>query len=375
MSAETITLDEPRELATAQGDGAGRNGEADPDVPVLVIEPRSGWRLIDIKELYEFRDLFRFLVWRGIKVLYAQTAIGVGWAVIQPVFSMLVFSVVFGKLAKVGSDGVPYPIFSFAALVPWTYFANAVTEGTNSLVSNSNMISKVYFPRLILPLSAVMAKLVDFSIAMTILFGLITWFHFVPPPVEEIDQEAAATQAITPANSPADSPADAAGNSTYKVAAETGRATESAVIGDAVSEPWTFTFSWGLLALPLLIVLMMATAAGLGMWLTALAIQYRDVKHAMSFVVQLLMYAAPVVYGTSLIPTRYELWQGGVINPQLLYAINPMVGVIEGFRSALLGTRAMPWDFIGIGCLSAAALFVSGALYFRSKERLFADVA
>jgi lipopolysaccharide transport system permease protein len=312
MSAETITLDEPRELATADGEGVEQL-ESNPDVPVLVIEPRSGWRLIDLKELYEFRDLFRFLVWRGIKVLYAQTAIGVGWAVIQPVFSMLIFSVVFGKLAEVDSEGVPYAIFSFAALVPWTYFANAVTEGTNSLVSNSNMISKVYFPRLILPLSAVMAKLVDFTIAMTILAGMMAWFGMAP--------------------------------------------------------------TWGVLALPLLILLMMATAAGLGMWLTALAIQYRDVKHAMSFVVQLLMYAAPVVYPTSLIPTRYELWEGAAINPQLVYAVNPMVGVIEGFRGALLGTRPMPWDFIAIGSISAAIVFVTGALYFRSKERLFADVA
>jgi lipopolysaccharide transport system permease protein len=260
-------------------------------------------RLVDFRELYEYRDLFRFLVWRSIKVLYAQSVIGIGWAIIQPLFSMIVFTIFFGKLAKIDSDGVPYSIFSFAALVPWTYFSNALTEGTNSLVQNAGVISKVYFPRLVLPLSAVLAKLVDFSIAMVILAALMVWFGISP--------------------------------------------------------------TLGVLALPLLILLMMLSAAGLGMWLTALAIQYRDVKYGMSFVVQLLMYACPVIYPTSLIPQQY----------QLLYAINPMVGVIEGFRSALLGTRAMPWDLIGVGVVSATFIAITGALYFRSKERIFADVA
>ena len=273
------------------------------EVPITVIERKPGWRLIDWKELWQYRDLFLFLIWRGIKVRYAQSAIGIGWAIIQPVFSMLVFTVVFGKLARIDSEGVPYAIFSFAALVPWTYFSNALTDGTASLVTSANMISKVYFPRAVLPLSAVVAKLLDFSIAMVLLFGLMAWFRTVP--------------------------------------------------------------NLGILMLPLLILLMILTAAGLGMWLTALAIQYRDVKHAMTFVVQLLMYAAPVVYPTSLIPQRY----------QLLYAINPMVAVIEGFRSALLGTRPMPWDFIAVGTASALVVAFSGALYFRQKERLFADVA
>jgi lipopolysaccharide transport system permease protein len=276
-------------------------------VPVTVIEPRSGWQLVDWRELAAYRDLFRFLVWRGIKVRYAQSAIGVGWAVIQPVFSMLVFTLVFGKLAGVESDGVPYALFSFAALVPWTYFANAVTEGTDSLVSNANMISKVYFPRVLLPLSSVVAKLVDFSIAMVILFLLMAWFSHAP--------------------------------------------------------------TWGLVAVPLLVVLMMVTAAGLGLWLTALAIQYRDVKHAMTFFVQLLMYAAPVVYSTTLIEEHFGR------TGALLYALNPMVGVIEGFRAALLGTQSMPWAWIGMGSVSAAVISLTGLLYFRSRERIFADVA
>jgi lipopolysaccharide transport system permease protein len=216
---------------------------------------------------------------------------------------MIVFTIVFGTLAGVSSDGAPYAVFSFVALVPWTYFANAVTEGTNSLVSNTNMLTKVYFPRLVLPLSSVLAKLVDFSIGMLLLFGLMVWYGIVP--------------------------------------------------------------TWGLLALPFLVLLMMLTAAGLGMWMTALAVQYRDVKYGLNFAIQLLMYAAPVVYPASLIP---EKWQ-------LAYAFNPMVGVIEGFRSALLGTRPMPWDLLGVGLASATVIAVSGMLYFRSKERLFADVA
>jgi lipopolysaccharide transport system permease protein len=283
------------------------------DVPVLVIERRSGLRLIDFRELYAYRDLFQFLTWRMIKVRYAQSAIGIGWAIIQPLFTTLVFTVVFGRFAKVDSEGQPYLLFSFAAMVPWTYFANSLTEGTNSLVQSADMISKVYFPRVILPLSAVVAKLLDFAIAFVLLLGLMLWQGVVP--------------------------------------------------------------NLGVLLLPVLVLLMMATAAGLGMWLTALAIQYRDVKHAMTFLVQLLMYAAPVVYATSAVPSRWELPGGLVVNPQWLYALNPMVGVIEGFRSALLGTRPMPWEFLAIGMVSAAVIFVSGALYFRAKERLFADVA
>jgi lipopolysaccharide transport system permease protein len=279
------------------------NDEPRLDVPVTVIEPRTGWRLVDFKELRDYRDLFLFLTWRHIKVQYAQSTLGIGWAVIQPLFSMIVFTIVFGRLAGVSSDGAPYAVFSFVALVPWTYFANAVTEGTNSLVSNTNMLTKVYFPRLVLPLSAVLAKLVDFAIGLLLLFAIMAWYA-VPP-------------------------------------------------------------TWSALALPLLIALMVLTAAGLGMWMTALAVQYRDVKYGLNFAVQLLMYAAPVVYPASLIPPRW----------QLAYALNPMVGVIEGFRAALLGTRPMPWDLLAVGGGSAVVIAVTGCLYFRAKERLFADVA
>lgn len=269
----------------------------------LLIEPRSGWRSIDWRELYEYRDMLRFLTLRSIKTRYSQSVIGIGWAVIQPLFSMLVFTVVFGRLAKVSADGVPYALFSFAGLVPWTYFANALSDSTGSLISNAGMLNKVYFPRLILPLSAVAAKLVDFFIAFIVLVALMAVYGVAP------------TRAV--------------------------------------------------IAIPLLLLIMVLAAAGAGMWLTALAIQYRDVSYAMNFFVQLLMYAAPVVYPASLVPAHFRL----------VYAINPMVGVIEGFRSALLGTRAFPWSMVGIGAATALFIVISGALYFRRKERIFADVA
>lgn len=269
---------------------------------LTVIEGDEGFRLVDWGELWRYRDLFYFLVWRDIKTRYAQSILGVGWAVIQPVFSMIVFTIVFGNFAQVSSDGVPYAIFNFTALVPWTYFSSSLTGASGSLIGASSMISKVYFPRLVIPMAPVLGKLVDFAIAMLILFGMMVYFGFAP--------------------------------------------------------------NAGVLALPLLILLMMMSASGLGMWLTALAIQYRDVKYAMNFVVQLLMYAAPVVYPASSVPESIRLF----------YAVNPMVGVIEGFRAALLGTRAMPWDFIGVGAITAVVLFISGALYFRRMERVFADV-
>ncbi|RMH72040.1 MAG: ABC transporter permease [Gemmatimonadetes bacterium] len=268
-----------------------------------VIEPKKGWQLINFAELWRYRDLFYFLVWRDIKVLYAQTVLGFLWAIIRPLFSMVVFSVVFGGLAKVPSDGIPYPIFSYAALLPWTYFSTALTTSSTSLITNAQMLSKVYFPRLIIPMTAVLAKLVDFFIASSILAAMMFWFGIAP--------------------------------------------------------------TVNIIYVPLLIVLMMLTAAGFGMWLSALGIQYRDVKHASQFISQLLMYAAPVVWPSSLIPAQYRLW----------YGLYPIAGVIEGFRAALLGSTPMPWDLIGMGSLSAIVIFGSGLFYFRRMERIFADVA
>lgn len=273
------------------------------EIPEVVIRPRSGWVAVDWKELRDYRDLFWFLTWRNVKVRYAQSALGIGWAVIQPVFSMIVFTVIFGRLVKVESDGAPYAVFAFVALVPWTYFSNALTDSTNSLVGNAEMVKKVYFPRLILPAASVSSKLVDFFIAFVLMIGLLLFYRQTP--------------------------------------------------------------NLNALAIPLLVVMMVLAAGGIGLWLGALAVQYRDVKHAMAFATQLLMYMAPVVYPASVIP---EKWQP-------VYALNPMVGVIEGFRAGLLGTRAMPWDQIGIGFASALVLAVSGMYYFRRMERLFSDVA
>ena len=268
----------------------------------LVIEPRGALRGIDWGEVYRYRDMFRFLTLRSIKARYAQSVIGIGWAVIQPVFSMVVFSIVFGRMARVSSDGAPYALFSFAGLVPWTFFSNALTESTGSLINSAAMLNKIHFPRLILPLSAVAAKLVDFAIALVVLLALTAYYRVTP-------------------------------NS-------------------------------GVLVLPLLVAIMIVAAAGAGMWLTSLAVQYRDVSYAMGFLVQLLTYAAPVVYPASLVAPRFRM----------LYAVNPMVGVIEGFRSALLGTHPMPWDMIALGAGTAALLLISGATYFQWKERIFADV-
>ena len=277
--------------------------EGAPAAPVKVIEKRSGWRALDLRGLFAYRDLFYFLVARDVKVLYKQTVLGFAWAIIRPVFSMIVFSVVFGRLAKVPSDGIPYPLFSYAALVPWTYFQTSISSSTNSLVTNSSVITKVYFPRIIIPLGPVAAGLVDFAIALSIVAVMMAWYGVVP--------------------------------------------------------------TAGLVFLPLMVLIMVLTAAGIGLWLSVLAIQYRDVRFAIQFVAQLLMYAAPVVWPASLIPHKYRL----------LYGLYPMAGVIEGFRSVLLGRTPMPWDLIGMGSLSAVTLFVLGSLYFRRMERTFADVA
>ena len=268
-----------------------------------VIEPSPGWKLIDFRELWKYRELSFFLVWREIKGRYAQSILGVGWAVIQPVAYMIVFSVVFGNLLDVDSDGVPYAVFSYTALVPWIFFSQGLTGAAGSLTANRGLFSKVYFPRLILPLSAVLARLVDFAIAFLLVFALMAWFGMTPT-------------------------------------------------------------IWVLIA-PLLIVLMLLTAAGLGMWLTALAIQYRDINFGLAFAVQLMMYTTPVVYSVSAIPDRFRL----------IYSLNPMVGVIEGFRSALLNTNPMPWDLLVTGSIGAVVALVTGALYFRRMERIFADVA
>jgi lipopolysaccharide transport system permease protein len=271
--------------------------------PTTVIERRSDWRLFDWREIIQYRDLLYFLTLRDITVLYKQTVLGIAWAVLNPFFSMVVFTVIFGMLLKVPSDGRPYALFSFSALLPWTYFSQSLSGATNSLIQGTNLFTKVYFPRVFVPLVPVLSKLVDFAIASVMLGALMAWYHVLP--------------------------------------------------------------SANIAFVPILMLVMMLTTAGLGMLLSAIAIQYRDVRHAMNFLIQILMYAAPVVWPASKIPAGLRLW----------YGLYPMAGVIEGFRAAILGTGPMPWDLIGMGSISAIGFFLLGALYFRRTEKFFADVA
>ena len=273
----------------------------------IVIEPARGWQVVNWRELREYRDLFYFLIDRDIKVLYKQTVLGFGWAILRPLLSMVIFTIIFGGLARVDSDGQPYALFSYAALVPWLYFSTALTASALSLVNNTDMLTKVYFPRLIFPLTPIFSKLVDFVISFVIIFALMAWFRVAP----------------------------------------TAR----------------------LLYVPLLVALMMLATAGVGLWLAAMSVQYRDVKHAMPFLTQILMYAAPVVWSSALIGQRFGP------SGRLLFGLYPMVGIIEGFRVALLGTGPMPWDMLAVGTASAAVIFISGLFYFRRMEVTFADVA
>jgi len=258
--------------------------------------------MVDFKELWRYKDLLYFLTLRGIKARYAQSILGVSCAIIQPLFTTVVFTLVFGGLAKVDSDGRPYILFSYLALWPWNYFSGTLTESANSLIQNAKMITKVYFPRMVLPLSAILSKMLDFTIAFVVVVIMLIYFKQVP--------------------------------------------------------------GWGVLFTPLLILQLLLCSLGIGMFLSALAVKYRDVKHALTFLVQLLLYAAPVVYSTSAVPVEY----------QKFYVLNPMVGVIEGFRAAFLN-RPMPWEWIWPGSIVAVVVFVFGMMYFRKMERTFADVA
>lgn len=271
------------------------------DERVTIIQPTSGWQLVDFRELVEYRDLFFFLVWRDIKVLYAQTILGFGWAVILPLAEIAIFGVVFGLIAKVPSEGYPYILFSSVAIIPWTYMSRTMTDSSQSLVVEQNMLGKVYFPRLIFPLTAVLSKLVDFGISMIIMVGVMLYYRVWP--------------------------------------------------------------TWNLVYLPLFVLMMMAISASVGMWLSALAIRFRDVKHGMPFVIRMLMYTGPVVYSASAIPEAYRL----------IYSLNPIVGVIEGFRATMLGAP-IPWRFVAPGLVTTAIVLISGALYFRRMERVFVDV-
>lgn len=277
---------------------------SDTSLPHLVIEPPARWPRLNAGELWAYRGLLFFLVWRDLKVRYAQTVMGAAWAIIQPLLTMVVFTIIFGNFAKVPSDGVPYPVFSLAALVPWTYFSVAFSTSSASLVTNTNLITKIYFPRLVIPLAPIAGGLVDFAIAFVILAGAMLIYGLAPSAV-------------------------------------------------------------AIVVVPLLIAVMAVAAAGVGCLLAALNIQFRDVKYITPFLIQIWMYGSPIVYPMSLVPERYRL----------VYMLNPMAGVIEGFRSVLLGTGPVPWTAIGVATAMSVLIFVLGVYYFRRTERLFADVA
>jgi len=270
--------------------------------PLVRIAPTAGWLDLHLGELWEYRELLYFLIWRNIKVRYKQTIIGAGWAIVQPFFTMVIFTLFFGKLAGMPSEGLPYPIFYYSALLPWVYFANALNQATLTIVEHQRVITKIYFPRILLPLSAVLSGLVDFSFAFTILIGMMVFYRVVPT---------AAT-----------------------------------------------------LLLPLFLLLAISTAFGVGLWLSALNAIYRDVRYAVPFVVQCWMFASPVIYPSSLVPERWR-W---------LYALNPMTGVIEGFRWALLG-QSKPLGSLLFASAGAVLLLMAGGLvYFQRMEGTIADV-
>jgi lipopolysaccharide transport system permease protein len=275
---------------------------SDISAPITIIEPKKGWMPLDLKEIWNYRELLYFLTKRDIKVRYKQTILGGLWAIIQPVFTMVVFTIFFGRLAKIPSDGIPYPIFVYVGLLPWTYFANAVSASGNSLVGSANLITKIYFPRLIVPASASLAGLLDFFIAMLILGVMMIYYQFIP--------------------------------------------------------------GFGILLFPLLVGLTFLCAIGAGLWLSALNVQYRDIRYAIPFLIQIWMFISPVIYPVSMVDDKYQ-W---------VLALNPMGGVINAYRASILGHMPIDWGLLGISTAIIIMIFLSGLYYFRRMERIFADV-
>jgi lipopolysaccharide transport system permease protein len=270
--------------------------------PVIYIKRSKGLVSLRLGELWQYRELLYFLIWRDVKVRYKQTALGIAWAVVQPLLTMVIFSLFFGRLAKVPSDGVPYPLFAYCALVPWGFFANGLNMGSNSLVESANLIRKVYLPRLAIPIATVLSGGVDFVVSFLLLVGMMAYYGRMP----------------------------------------------------GIAAAW----------LPLLLLLGLVTALGVSLWLSALNVQYRDVRYTIPFLTQIWMFATPIAYPSSLVP---EAWRA-------LYGLNPMVGVVEGFRWALLGTATRPGPMLIVSSLTAVVILITGAMYFRYTEKTFADV-
>jgi lipopolysaccharide transport system permease protein len=271
-------------------------------IPTIRVQPSKGIFALNLKALWEYRELLYFLVWRDIKVRYKQTLIGAAWVIVQPLLTMVIFAVVFGNLAKLPSDGFPYPVFTYVALLPWTFFSQALTQSSASLIGEAHLIRKVYFPRLIIPLSAAMVPLIDFALSFVVLLGMLAWFGI--------------------------------------------------------------KLHWGIVCLPLFLLLSFHTAVSIGLWFSALSTKYRDVRYVVPFLIQAWMYASPIVYPLSLVPERWRL----------LYGINPMVGVIEGFRWGLLGKELLDLRLLAVSAATVILLFGSGLVYFRHMERAFADI-
>jgi lipopolysaccharide transport system permease protein len=273
------------------------------DPPKLIIRPSKGWVPLNLKALWEYRELLYFLTWRDIKVRYKQTFLGAAWAIIQPVFTMVVFTIFFGRIAKIPSDGVPYPIFSFSGLLIWTYFSAAVNSSSNSLVGSAHLITKVYFPRLIVPLSSALTGLVDYFIAMNILMVMMFCYGF--------------------------------------------------------------SLGASILVLPLIILFAFLLATGMGLWLSALNVKYRDVRYIIPFFIQLLLFATPVIYPSTILPEKYR-W---------LLMLNPVSGLVEAHRACFLSHQPIPWDSLMISIIVGVAIFIGGLFYFKRMERFFADLA
>jgi lipopolysaccharide transport system permease protein len=268
----------------------------------VVIEPTQGLFNLDLQAIWQYRELLYFLVWRDIKIRYKQTSIGAAWAIFQPLLTMLIFTVIFGNFAKIPSDGLPYPVFAYTALLPWTYFSEATSRSSTSLVGDANLLRKVYFPRLLIPIAAVLTPAVDFLLALLLLFGMMIWFGITP--------------------------------------------------------------TLGSLLVPFFLGIALLTALAISLWLSALNVRYRDVRHTIPFLMQLWMYASPVVYPVSLIPEKWRL----------VFSLNPMAGVIEGFRWGLLGKESPDFQLIVVSTLVVLTLLFAGLIFFRHMERTFADV-
>ncbi len=282
---------------------AKSSAQARLDTPKIIIQPSKGWVPLKIRELWQHRELIYFLIWRDVKIRYKQTILGTAWAIIPPFASMVVFSIFFGGLAKIPSDGLPYPIFAYTALVPWSLFASGLTQSSNSLAGAAGLITKVYFPRLVIPVASLLSGIVDFALAFLLLLGMMVFYGRVP--------------------------------------------------------------TINIIFLPLFLLLALVTALGIGLWLSALNVQFRDVRYIIPFLTQFWMFATPIVYPSSLLSEKWRI----------IYGLNPMAGVVEGFRWALLGTDTAPGPMILVSALASFVLLISGAFYFKRMEKAFADVA